>query len=175
MAISRLAKIIFSISTTGIIIVFLTFDANHSAHLQAQCKTIENIARNKLAVEYLDSWASEHVIDKGYHFVSGMHGRITGSKGEDYYTIKSLPEEKITGIGINYFRLSIDKIAGDFETKITNDNVGQINFGRGRDQVIILKNGTQLKSYRGHDESSGHLLKINDSLFAYCANAKFEI
>ena len=104
-----------------------------------------------------------------------MHGRITASKGEDYIAINPLPEEKVTGIEIDYFRLSVDKVVGDFEAKITQDNVGQIDFGRGRDQVIILKNGAQLKNYRGHDVSSGHLLKINDTLFAYCANAKFEI
>ena len=174
-AISRLAKVIFLILIIGIFLTFLKFSENHSNQLQANCEKIEKIARNKVAVGHLDSWVYEHVIDKGYHFVSGMHGRISGSKGEDYVDIKPLPKEKITEIEINYFRLSVDKIDGDFTANITNTNVGQIDFGRGRDQVIILKNGAQLKSYRGHDESSGHLLKINDSLFAYCADAKFEI
>jgi len=143
--------------------------------LQQSCQKIEVIARDELVVEYLKKWASNHVIDKGYNSVFGMNGRITGSKGEEFYTIEPLPEENITGIEINSFRLSVDKISGDFDTKIINSNVGQVAFGRGRDQIIILKNGAQLKKYRGHDESSGHLLKINDTTYAYCANAKFEI
>jgi len=64
-------------------------------------------------------------------------------------------------------------MSGGFNAEITNKNVGQIDFGRGRDQIIILKNGSKLTSYRGHDEASGHLLKISDSLYAYCANSKF--
>jgi len=104
-----------------------------------------------------------------------MGGRITGSKGDQFFTISPLPEEKISGIEINFFRFSVYKVSGDFDAEITHLNVGQIDFGRGRDQIIILKNGAQLKSYRGHDESSGYLLKINDSTFAYCENAKFKI
>ena len=142
-------------------------------HLQKGCESIEKIARNTKSVAYLDNWASDHILNKGYHRVTGMHGEITASKGNQFISISHLPEESISGIERQYLRLNVNKISGDFETEITKENVGQLDFGSGRNRIIILKNGSKLSSYRGHDEASGHLLKINDSLYAYCADSKF--
>lgn len=172
---TKTAKLTFFILLIIVVLVYSKLVENPYSHTQTQCEKIEEIARNQIAVKHLDSWIYEHVIDKGYNFVSGINGRIWGSKGDEYFIITPLPKEKVTGIELNFFRLSLDKITDDVEAEITTNNVGQIDFGRGRDKVIILKNGAELKSYRGHDESSGHILKISNSVFAYCANAKFEI
>lgn len=141
--------------------------------LKEECNYIEKVARNEVSVAYLDNWASEHVLNKGYHFVTGMHGDIYGMKGDEFIAIHPLPDEKISGIDRKYFRLSIEKISDDLETEITSKNVGRIEFGRGRNQVIILSNGAHLLSYRGLYQSSAHLLKINESVFVYCADTTF--
>jgi len=67
-------------------------------HFQENCERIEKIARNSKSVAYLDNWASDHILDKGYNFVTGMHGDITASKGNEFVKISPLPEENISGI-----------------------------------------------------------------------------
>lgn len=141
--------------------------------LQKSCNKIADIARNESVVQYLDSWASKNIIDQGYRSVSAMLGKVKALKGDESIII-SPPEEKLSGIKAKIFRIGVSKLSDDVDAEITQKNIGQIEFGQGRNRVIMLKNSAELKSYRGHDELSGHLLKINDATFAYCANAKFE-
>ncbi|MBU2713824.1 hypothetical protein [Zooshikella harenae] len=87
--------------------------------------------------------------------------------------ITTLPEESISRIPNEYLRFSIEKVSGGRDEPITSTNVGQIEIGYGRNQIILLKNGKLLSSYRGDDEKSGHLLRINEAVYAYCADARF--
>ena len=173
MKIWNLIKIVTSIvAITSLIVIsigFYLFDKTQ----KERCVKIEKIARNEKAVNYLDNWASKYILNKGYYFVTGMNGDIRGLNEGSSVSIEPIPDEKITGIEKYYFRFNVEKISGNFKAEITSDNVGRIEFGRGRDQVIILKNGAKLESYRGYSEFSGRLLRISDTVFAFCADAKF--
>ena len=138
-----------------------------------QCEHIADIANDEKAVAYLDNWAKENVINKNYYFVTGMHRHITAYSTDGSTVDLKLPEESKSRIEQEHFRFGLDKIGGNHKTSIKSDNVGELLFGRGRNSIILLKNGHTLKSHRGNDEASGHLLKINDSTFAYCEDARF--
>ena len=167
----KFVGVVFVVLIAAVLAIGGFFTNRVNSTLQEECDLIVQIARDEKAVAYLDNWASEHVLDKGYYFASGNHGRIsaTSSSGSTY--IHPLPDEKQSGIEEILLRFSADKVSNEFQAPITSDNVNQIVFGRGRNSIIFLKNGHSLQSHQGHDESSGHLLKIDDSLFAYCPDA----
>lgn len=147
-----------------------------SSHDQAQCDYIESLAKNPEIVSTLDRWVIENVIDRGYYLVSGMHGRIAAHRNEDAdISYIPLPDKKITGIEDEYFRFSISKHDSAFNDPIASSNVHSIYIGRGRDYVIITKNGHTLSSHRGPDFKSGKLKKIGESVYAYCSDGRFRM
>ena len=148
--------------------MFISFEQS----MKRQCGIIADIASNEEIVKYLDDWATENILDKGYTFVSGTSS-VSAKKGNDFISITPLPNPNITNIELQYLRFYVYKKPGRFEDPITNHNVASFEFSRGRDTVIILKNGELLTSYRGHDLESGHLMKIKNNVYAYCANSKF--
>lgn len=167
--IENLVYIVFTCTLIIIIVAFFTFHQ----FMSEQCTTISDIANNEEIVNYLDDWATDNIVDKGYYFVAGMHGDITARKDESFIDITPLPDPSITNIELKHFRFGVRKIPGNFEDPITSRNVAMFDFGRGRDRVILLKNSERLTSYREHDIESGHLLKINENVYAYCANSRF--
>ena len=104
-----------------------------------------------------------------------MDGRITTRSNGKYIEITPLPDESRSKIKIEYLRFGIKILDNDLDTPVTKNNVAQIDFGLGRNQVILLKNGSTLTSYRGNDVESGHLRRINETTFAYCADARFKM
>jgi len=142
-------------------------------HHKEACDRIETIAKNPSYVKYLDSWGSETFIGKGYYLVSGMNGDVVGYKSNKTIDSLNVPNQELSGIEEQYFRIEIEKFGEDFKSPITKENISKISIGRGRDSVIFLKNGHKISSHRGHDIESGHLMKINDSIYAYCANYRF--
>ncbi|MCU7933195.1 MAG: hypothetical protein KZQ90_20570 [Candidatus Thiodiazotropha sp. (ex Codakia rugifera)] len=159
-----------------IIGIFLFLPARTlNENLKNGCIEIESIARDNVAVTYLDKWVSESVLDRGYSFVTGMHGRISAKLNGEFIEISPLPEESKSRIKVEYFRLHISTLDNGVDTIVTRSNIAQIDFGLGRNQVILLKNGAILTGYRGHDTQSGHLRKINETTYAYCADARFQM
>ncbi len=155
--------------------VFFTYQLNRS--LDAGCERIEAIARNPDYVAYMDQWASKNTIGRGYYLVWGMHGDIAAhleTETDDIHIIQ-VPAEEDTGIEKQYFRFSLEKIGGDHHTPITERNVKRIVFGRGRNSMIIMRNGHLFTEHRGHGLESRHLLKINENVFAYCSDARFRM
>ncbi|RDH46357.1 hypothetical protein [Zooshikella ganghwensis] len=142
-------------------------------HLSGACQEIAAIARDEQAVAYLDNWVSKNILNQGYTFVFGMHGRVWVREADQYVNITQLPEESISRIPNEYLRLEIETVSDNRDQPITSTNVGQIAIGYGRNQIILLKNGKSLLSYRGDDEGSGHLLRINEAVYVYCADARF--
>ena len=173
MTVFRFFRNIGLVISFGVLATGIYFAYSLNSTLNKGCERIAEIARDVKAVSYLDSWAQENVIDKGYYFVSGMHGVIGASSIDGSINNLMAPEEEKSHIEPVYFRFGLEKIGGDFKDLITRENVGAIRFGRGRNSIILLKNGHTLKSHRGDDEASGHLMKINDSTFAYCSDARF--
>lgn len=143
---------------------------------QKRCDYIESLAESQRIVNFLDQWASENVIDKGYYFVSGMHGSIAAYKNENeeiYYV--PLPGSENTGIKTEYFRFSLSKHESNHNDNIVSENVHSLYFGRARDHIILTKNGHSLSSYRGHDFESGKLKRIGESVYAYCSYGRFRM
>jgi len=142
---------------------------------QARCDYIEELAGRPEVINYLNKWASEYLINKGYYFISGM-GYIAAHRNEDeeiYYI--PLPDKKVTGIEDRYFRFSIEKHESDFHDPIVSSNMHSMYIGKGRDHVIITKNGHTLTSYRGHDIKSRKLKIIGPSVYAYCSSGRFRM
>jgi len=137
------------------------------------CNQVLQIAQDPIKVSYLDVWASKHIVDQGFYDVSGMNGEVYGSKNGKYYKIEPLPNPEISGIPLEFLRLSVYKSSAEYKDKITTDNLTQLDFGHGRDQVIILKNGTMLSEYRGTVVPSRKIVKVNSSTYAYCADSRF--
>ncbi len=146
-----------------------------NSSLEEACSKTLEIAQDQSKVEYLDAWATNNILDKGYHFVTGMHGQIRGSINDEHQQITVLPSFEKSGIKNKYFRFNVEKRTGNFKTKITSKNVGRFEFGNGRNQIIVLKNGTKLVSYSGYNHTSGHLVQVSENVFAYCADSTFEI
>lgn len=144
-----------------------------NSHLEKGCKEIESIARDVSAVAYMNQWVSTYVLDKGYTFVGGMHGTISARSNGEYIEITPLLDESKSRIRVDYLRFNISTLDNDLDIPVTKKNAAQIDIGLGRNQVILLKNGATLTSYRGHDINSGHLRKINNITYAYCADARF--
>ncbi len=156
------------------IVAFLFWDM--ARYDQDRCNYIESLAGNPRIVSVLDQWASENVIDKNYYFVSGMHGSIAAHRNEDeeiYYL--PLPDSKVTGINNKYFRFSLSKHESKHNDNIISNNVHSLYFGRGRDHIILTKNGHALNSHRGHDFESDKLKKIRESVYAYCSSGRFRM
>lgn len=140
----HLGKLFFYAALFAFCVVALIF-WNLSRHDQQSCDYIESLAENPRVVNALDTWALENVIDEGYYFVSGMHGSIAAHKNEDddiYYL--PLPDSEVTGIESEYFRFSLSKHKSKHHDNITKINVHSLYFGRGRDHVILTKNGHSL-------------------------------
>ncbi len=153
---------------------FLFWDM--SRYNQERCDYIESLAKNPKIVSALAMWAAENIIDKGYYFVSGMHGSIAAHRNEDeeiYYV--PLLDNKVTGIKNEYFRFSLSKHESKHNDNIVGANVHSLYFGRGRDHIILMKNGHILNSHRGHDLESGKLKKIGNSVYAYCSSGRFRM
>ncbi|MCU7806470.1 MAG: hypothetical protein KZQ73_01160 [Candidatus Thiodiazotropha sp. (ex Semelilucina semeliformis)] len=145
---------------------------------QERCDYIETLASNPRVVTYIDQWAMENVVDKNFYFVAGMgiDGNIAAHRNNDekiHYV--PLPDNKITGIEDRYFRFSIEKYVSGHHDPIVSSNVHSMYFGRGRDHIIITKNGHTLTSYRGHDMKSQKLKIIGPSVYAYCSSGRFRM
>ena len=167
-----LGVIVLTVLLFGVIFLFVPFFVLQN-HLSDGCEEIESIARDERAVAYLDKWVSDKVLDRGYTFVSGMHGRISATSDGKYLNITPLPKESLSRIPNDYLRFGIETLDGDLDSAVTKANVGQIEIGLGRNQLILLKNGKVLSDYRGHDKKSGHLLQISENIYAYCSDARF--
>ena len=147
-----------------------------SRYDQERCDYIESLAGTPRIVSVLEQWALENVIDKNYYFVSGMHGSIAAHRNDDeeiYYL--QLPDSKVTGINNEDFRFSLSKHESTHNDNIISENVHSLYFGRGRDHIILTKNGYVLSSHRGHDFESGKLKKIRESVYAYCSSGRFRM
>jgi len=167
---------IFLLVVFALVIIFLAlFMWSLDNHLERGCVEIESIARDKDAVSYMDSWVSDHVLDRGYTFVRGSHSSISARLNGEYIEINPLPDESKSRIRTNSLRFDIDTLKDDLDIPVTKSNVSKIYFGLGRNYVILLKNGATLSSYRDRDEKSGHLKKINETIYAYCEDAKFKM
>lgn len=166
--IKQVFYILVACSVLVFFVIFITF------HLTTkhQCNVVADIARNEKIINYLDQWTHENILDKGYSFVFGM-GRISAKKGDEFINISPLPDANITNIELGALRFNISKKAKSFESPYTSENVTSIEFGWHRDTIIILKNGELITSYRGDDVKSGHLKKVRDNVYAYCANSTF--
>ena len=167
----------FLILLIGVFAVGGYFVHKHHRVLQEGCDRIEAIARNREHVAYMEQWASENAIGKGYYFVSGMDGSIAGhsSIGSEKIHYLQLSNPERTGIETKYLRFGVEKFGVDFKTPITEQNVGQINFGRGRNSVIIVRNNQLLTEHRGRSLDSRHLRQIRENVFAYCSDARFRM
>ncbi len=141
--------------------------------MQEGCDQIAEIAQNPDAVRHLNNWADENVLNKNYYFAYGMLGSIHATSVDGKMTYLPLPDESVTGMRNIYYRFSLDKIGDDHKATVTDENISKLIFGQGRNSVILMKNGQVLTSHRGLTEASGHLLKINESVYAYCADAQF--
>ena len=161
------------IFVVGVVLFFayMIFMIHHVEKLG--CSRVLEIAKNTSKVSYLDDWATKHIIDQGFYYASGMHGRVHGFKGEEHYNILPLPSPEISGIPHEFLRFSIYKSDAEFKDEITTENVKQLDFGYGRDQIILLKNGAELSEYRGTGIPSKKIVKVNSTTYAYCADSKF--
>ncbi|MBU2713825.1 hypothetical protein [Zooshikella harenae] len=56
-------------------------------NLNGGCQEIAAIAKDERAVSYLDDWVSKNILNQGYTFVYGMHGRISARVGDQYVNI----------------------------------------------------------------------------------------
>ena len=155
------------------IVALVSLFVIHDRTLQKGCDEIAEIANNVKAVSHLDAWVMDNFVDKGYQRAWGMHGDIVAVNNGEFTQIENLPDENITGIEHQYFRLTLQKSEGEFNSDLTKENIRLISIGRGRNKVIILKNGMKLESYRDDEEDSGKLLKVNESVYAYCADSRF--
>lgn len=149
---------------------------HHRQFNQKRCDYIESLAADPKVVAALDHWASQHVINQNYYFVSGMHGDIAAhTNGDENIDYLPLPDSSATGIDNRLFRFSISKHKSKHNEEIVNGNVHSLVFGLGRDKIIVTKNGHQLESHRGHDLESGKLKKLSESVFAYCSSGRFSM
>ncbi len=154
-------------------VLFTLFVVPVNRFSKDKCAHIAEVARDDKALTYLEGWANDNVIDKGYYLVTGEHGSVSARSSDGSTRSIGAPLEEFSQIEEKNFRFAITKLGGHSVDPITNENVAYIRFGSGRNSILLLKNGYVLDSHRGHDEASGHLLKINESTYAYCADAKF--
>lgn len=155
-----------------VVLLFFWFGVQN----QNQCDGVESLAQNPEVVRALDQWALENIVDNGYYFVNGMHGRIAAYKNESEEIVYiELPNSEVTGIEDQRFRFSILKHNSEHTDPIISSNVHSVYFGRGRDSIIITKNGHVIETYRGSDLKSGSLKKIGESVYAYCSTGSFRM
>ena len=146
---------------------------SYRSAIQKGCDHVLSIAQNSVQVNYLDDWLLEHALGKGCTSIGGMHGDITCSKNGEFFEVHPLPDPTKSGIPTISLRLSISTLAGHYGKEITSENIHEVGFGHGRDQIIILKNGGQLSSFESGSIESGKLKKINETTYAYCADGKY--
>lgn len=161
-----LTLIVFLITVTSVTIAF-------NLQMKSHCTTITEIANNEIIIDYLNDWSTEVIIDNGYSYAFGFDGRITALKDGQPVQISQLPNSEMTGIETEKLWFTVHINSNDDEANITKENVSQLEFGRGRTAIIILKNNHELDSYKGYTLDSGRLSKVNENVYAYCDHGKF--
>ncbi|GLQ32003.1 hypothetical protein [Litoribrevibacter albus] len=161
----------------GIILIFLVGGFAYvgwrtDSFLKEQCEYLASTAENESNIEYIKHWVNDVALANKYQKVwSNDQHTVAIFNGEISYI--SSPDWETVGLDPKHAHLRLVKVAGKYEELLSTENIETIEYGRGRDSVVIKVNHPGPLNIRNKPESGSHFKKITDQVFVYCDGARF--
>lgn len=152
--------------------VFIFMSLRIDTFLHEKCIHLVEEASKEDRISYIEKWVAKNALGKGYSNVRGYDGRIYTILNGDIIYLEVLDWEYL-GIKPEHGHLSLEKAKGQYENLLSKENLETIEYGSGRDSVIIKVNYTGSLTFRNRQENSAHFKKISEKVFVYCDGAKF--
>ena len=152
--------------------VFVYLVWSTDSYLKERCEYLAATAGDERNIEYIQSWVSDVAIGNNHQNVWSDDQRTVAIVNGEVTYISSPDWEKV-GLDPKYAHLRLPKVAGKYEELLSSKNIETIEYGLGRDSVVIKVNHPEPLKIRGKPEGGSHFKKINNQVFVYCDGARF--